>query len=90
MKRISVFAAIILAPLTVFADASGTWEATFDTHFRFPDGETLSRPSTLRFLGREAVLDHLSDAGFTDIELFGHWDRRPFGPSEPEILVVAR
>lgn len=65
-------------------------EATFETHFTFPDGETLARPSTLRFLSREAVLDHLTDAGFADIELFGHWDRRPFGPAEPEILVVAR
>ncbi len=65
-------------------------EATFDTHFIIPDGETLARPSTLRFLSREAVLGHLSDAGFTEIELFGHWDRRPFGPAEPEILVVAR
>lgn len=64
--------------------------ATFDTYFAFPEGETLARPSTLRFLGPQAVLDHLTDAGFADIQMFGHWDRRPFGPAEPEILVVAR
>jgi hypothetical protein len=31
MKRISFLAALILAPLAVFADASGTWTATFET-----------------------------------------------------------
>jgi hypothetical protein len=31
MKRVSLLAALILAPLAAFADASGTWTATFDT-----------------------------------------------------------
>lgn len=31
MKRTSLLAALILAPLAAFADASGTWNATFDS-----------------------------------------------------------
>jgi len=31
MKRASLLAALILAPLAAFADVSGTWTATFDT-----------------------------------------------------------
>jgi hypothetical protein len=31
MKKIILLSALILAPLAAFADASGTWTATFDT-----------------------------------------------------------
>jgi hypothetical protein len=31
MKRVTLLAALILAPLAALADASGTWTATFDT-----------------------------------------------------------
>lgn len=31
MKKIILLSALILAPLTAFADATGTWTATFDT-----------------------------------------------------------
>jgi hypothetical protein len=31
MKRVTLLAALILAPLAAMADASGTWTATFDT-----------------------------------------------------------
>lgn len=31
MKRVSLLAALVLAPLAAFADASGTWTSTFET-----------------------------------------------------------
>lgn len=31
MKRVSLLTALFFAPLAAFADASGTWTATFDT-----------------------------------------------------------
>jgi hypothetical protein len=61
MKRISFLAALILAPLAVFADASGTWTATFDTQvgeqkytFMFEvDGMTLTGTAKSSVAGAE-------------------------------------
>ena len=41
-------------------------------------------------IAREGLVHVLDDAGFTDITLYGDFDRSPFGPSSPEIVVLAR
>ncbi len=63
---------------------------TFETHFRFPDGERIAAPSTLRFMGQDALVARLREAGFTGLTWFGDWDRTPVRPSSPEIIVIAR
>jgi len=63
---------------------------TFDTRVRFPDGAVSVSPSTLRFVARDELAGHLSDAGFTDVEWYGDWDGSPIKPDSPEIIVVAR
>ncbi len=63
---------------------------TFETHFRFPDGDTIVAPHTLRFMGRERLAELLAEAGFADVDWYGDWDRSPWRPDSPEIIVVAR
>jgi SAM-dependent methyltransferase len=62
---------------------------TFKTHYGFPDGDTISVPSTLRFMRQDEVEAHLRDAGFTNLTWFGDWDRSPVSPDSPEIIVIA-
>jgi len=63
---------------------------TFETHHLFVDSqETAASPSTLRFMLREEVAEHLAQAGFTDIAWFGDWDGAPFSAESPEIIAVA-
>ena len=54
---------------------------------RSTGGETLTSESTLRFLGADAIRERL--ARFAHVTLYGDWDRSPFAPSSPEIIVVA-
>jgi ubiquinone/menaquinone biosynthesis C-methylase UbiE len=63
---------------------------TFETHHEFVDSrETADSPSTLRFMLKEEVAEHLAQAGFTDITWFGDWKGAPFAPESPEIIAVA-
>ncbi len=46
-------------------------------------------PSRFRFTEVEALDACLSKAGFSVVEHFGHWDRRPFTDERPEIITIA-
>lgn len=64
---------------------------SFTTLFTSPDwdGPEVSR-STLRFLGADQLRSFLVDAGFTIVEQFGEWDRRPVCDTSTEIITIAR
>ncbi|MDO9415283.1 class I SAM-dependent methyltransferase [Pararhizobium sp.] len=62
---------------------------SFETYFRFEDGEVLVAPSRLRFMARDQLEAILIETGFSRIDVFGDWDRSPVGPESPEIIVVA-
>jgi len=62
---------------------------TFDTHFRFPDGDAVAEPSTLRFMTQDELAAFLAAAGFADVAWYGDWDSSPIGPTSPEIIAVA-
>jgi SAM-dependent methyltransferase len=60
-------------------------------HRRFAaTGEELVSPFALRFRSEEKLSRSLAGAGFAVERIFGDWDRRPPGPSERELIVVAR
>lgn len=61
---------------------------TFEERFSWSDKMLTSR-STLRFLGKESIVEHLQKAGFTDIAVFGFWDRRPVSEDSPEMIFSA-
>jgi SAM-dependent methyltransferase len=70
--------------------AAGGSLVTFETHHLFVDSrETAVSSSTLRFMLKEEVAEHLAQAGFTDITWFGDWKGAPFAPESPEIIAVA-
>jgi hypothetical protein len=47
-------------------------------------------PSRFRFTEVGALDAFLSKAGFSEVEHYGHWDRRPFTDQRPEIITIAR
>ena len=69
MKRVTLLAALLLAPLAAFADASGTWTATFETQvgeqiysFVFDvDGMTLTGTANSSVAGAENPESELTD-----------------------------
>lgn len=62
---------------------------TYETHFRFADGDIAVAPDTLRFMMRDELAGFLADAGFADVVWYGDWDRSPVTPTSPEIIVIA-
>lgn len=60
----------------------------FEEIFHLP-GQEISSRSTLRFPDKAAIEEQLRSAGFSDIQVFGFWDRRPFAEDSPEIIVSA-
>jgi SAM-dependent methyltransferase len=64
---------------------------TFTTTYTSPSwhGPERSR-STLRFLAPDAVVRHLTGAGFEIVEQYGDWNRAPLTEASPEIISVAR
>jgi SAM-dependent methyltransferase len=62
---------------------------TYETCIRFPDGEQVVVPDTLRFLGQDELAGFLAEAGLTDVTWYGDWDRSPVSPASPEIIAVA-
>jgi SAM-dependent methyltransferase len=63
---------------------------TYETCIRFPDGESVAVPDTLRFMDQAEVARFLAGAGLADVTWYGDWDRSPFSPASPEIIAVAR
>ena len=52
--------------------------------------EELVSPFALRFRSEELLRQSLTSSGFSVEHVFGDWDRRPSGPGEPELIVIAR
>ena len=52
--------------------------------------EELVSPFALRFRSEELLRQSLISSGFSVENVFGDWDRRPSGPGEPELIVIAR
>ncbi len=63
---------------------------TYETCIRFPDGESVVTPDTLRFMDQAELAGFLTGAGLTDVTWYGDWDRSPVSPASPEIIAVAR
>lgn len=61
---------------------------TYETHFRFPDGDVLVASDTLRFLNYDELATHLHDAGFNEVTWYGGWERSTFTPESPEIIAI--
>ena len=63
---------------------------TFANHYVFAaTGEELVSPQKLRFLTQDELTLSLAEAGFAIEQMYGDWDRRPVGPTTPELIVVA-
>lgn len=63
----------------------------FETSHMFPgDSMPVVGVSTLRFTSADVLEALLRAAGFTDVVMYGDWDRSPLSTSSPEIIVVAR
>jgi SAM-dependent methyltransferase len=52
--------------------------------------EELVSPFALRFRSQELLRTSLTSSGFSVERIFGDWDRRPSGPGERELIVIAR
>lgn len=62
----------------------------FETAFQFADvDESIRSRSTLRFVSRDGLQDHLVRAGFDRITFYGDWDRGSVTDRSPELIAVA-
>jgi SAM-dependent methyltransferase len=52
--------------------------------------EELTSPFAIRFRSEELLRQSLVSAGFSVESVHGDWDRRPSGPGERELIVIAR
>ncbi len=52
--------------------------------------EVLVSPFALRFRSEELLRQSLTSSGFAVQYVYGDWDRRPSGPGERELIVIAR
>jgi SAM-dependent methyltransferase len=60
-------------------------------HRRLLDSnEELVSPFALRFRSEELLRQSLTASGFSVESVFGGWDKRPSGPGERELIVIAR
>jgi ubiquinone/menaquinone biosynthesis C-methylase UbiE len=71
------------------AKAEGAF-VTFETHVRFAPDDVVVAPTTLRFMSRDALAGFLAEAGFTEVDWYGDWDRSPIRATSPEIIAIAR
>jgi SAM-dependent methyltransferase len=61
-----------------------------EVHYRFlSSGEELVSRNELRFRTRAELTAGLTRAGFAVQRVYGDWDRRPAGPGNPEMIVIA-
>jgi SAM-dependent methyltransferase len=52
--------------------------------------EEFVSPFALRFRSEQLLRQSLTSSGFSVASVFGDWDRRPPGPGERELIVIAR
>jgi SAM-dependent methyltransferase len=63
---------------------------SYAIHYLFAaTGDELVSSHQLRFRTRAELTDSLDAAGFAVEHVYGDWDRRPAGPTTPELIVVA-
>jgi ubiquinone/menaquinone biosynthesis C-methylase UbiE len=62
---------------------------SYETCIRFPDGERVVVPDTLRFMDQAELAGFLTEAGLADVTWYGDWDRSAVGPASPEIIAIA-
>lgn len=60
----------------------------YEHHMRYGDARRVNG-NRMRFVPREKLAGFLAAAEFTDVTLYGDWDRSPPGPERPELIVVA-
>jgi len=53
------------------------------------EGKEIRRDYSVRVYTKEEFTDMCYKAGFTKVEVFGDWDRRPYGDDEEDMMVVA-
>lgn len=63
---------------------------TYETCIRFPGGENVTVPDTLRFMDQAELAGFLTEVGLADVSWYGDWDRSPASPASPEFIAVAR
>ena len=61
---------------------------TFVTNYEFRD-RSLRSQSTLRFMSKEEIEQHLRNNGFAGIRSYGDWSGSPFDVCSREIILVA-
>ncbi|MDQ0326063.1 SAM-dependent methyltransferase [Rhodopseudomonas julia] len=61
----------------------------YRTHLRFPGEEEVILEDQLRFTSCDLLKEKLAEAGFSEVSLYGSFDRSDFGPKSPEIIVIA-
>ncbi|WP_128291014.1 class I SAM-dependent methyltransferase [Afifella aestuarii] len=61
----------------------------YRTHLRFPGEEEVILEDQVRFTSCDLLKEKLAEAGFSEVNLYGSFDRSEFGPKSPEIIVVA-
>lgn len=62
---------------------------SYETHFRFEDGEKVVASSVLRFSDHDEVLSFVREAGLIVRAVHGDWDGSAFSPASPDIIVTA-
>ncbi len=62
---------------------------TYETHFCFAEDDIVVTSDTIRFLPIDELAGFLANAGFTNIEWYGNWDKSALEPSSPEIIIIA-
>jgi SAM-dependent methyltransferase len=80
-----------IGPVTVHYAVAQADErfVTFETHFDFGGGDIVVAPTTLRLMDQPTLGALLAESGLTPLHWYGDWDRAPFGPESPEIIIVA-
>jgi len=63
---------------------------SYETWFRFADGEAVVATDRLRFMDQAQVAGFLAGPGFTEVTWYGDWDWSPVTPGSPEIIAVAQ
>jgi SAM-dependent methyltransferase len=71
-------------------DTPDTNRIAFTTFYRFKDGETLEARSELRFRTQAELTALLNQAGFTQIDWYGDWNRAPVEETSRELIAVAQ
>lgn len=80
-----------LGPVEVRYEITGEAAGCVDfaSHYRFlARGETVVTQSRLRFLGQAELAAALQRAGLRATAWYGDWDRAPYRPESPEIIVA--